>query len=66
VPGIKVEVGAGNAANVVQDASLKGGMWGAYDIARIIRDTGWQPRPGEVAFHDYMDWIVANEGTEGK
>lgn len=67
VPGIKVEVGPGDAANVVQDTALRDGMWGAYDIARIIRDTGWQPRPGEVAFHDYMDWILANEETgEGK
>jgi UDP-glucose 4-epimerase len=67
VQDIKVEVGSGDAANVVQDPAFKDGMWGAYDIARIIRDTGWQPRAGKVAFHDYMDWILANETTgEGK
>ncbi|MBZ9810247.1 NAD(P)-dependent oxidoreductase [Mesorhizobium sp. BR1-1-9] len=61
VPGLKAEVSAGDDANIVQDTSLKGGMWGAYDIARIMRDTGWRPRPGKEAFHAYMDWISANE-----
>jgi UDP-glucose 4-epimerase len=62
VPALKVEISTGDDANVVQDTMLKDGMWGAYDIARITRDTGWQPRPGKQAFDDYMDWIVANEG----
>ncbi|TIW81714.1 MAG: NAD(P)-dependent oxidoreductase, partial [Mesorhizobium sp.] len=48
-------------ANIVQDVRLKGGMWGAYDIARIMRDTEWRPCPGKEAFHAYMDWIAANE-----
>jgi len=61
VPGLKAEVTSGGDANIVQDVRLKGGMWGAYDIARIMRDTGWRPRPGKEAFHAYMDWIIANE-----
>lgn len=61
VPGLKAEVTSGEGANIVQDVTLKGGMWGAYDIARILRDTAWRPRPGKEAFHDYMDWIAANE-----
>ncbi|QND58706.1 NAD-dependent epimerase/dehydratase family protein [Mesorhizobium huakuii] len=61
VPGLKVEVTSGEDANIVQDVRLKGGMWGAYDIARILRDTTWRPRPGKEAFHTYMDWIEANE-----
>ncbi|MDG4874463.1 NAD(P)-dependent oxidoreductase [Mesorhizobium sp. WSM4935] len=61
VPGLKVEVTPGEDANIVQDVALKGGMWGAYDIARIMRDTAWRPRPGKEAFHAYMDWIAANE-----
>ena len=36
-------------------------MWGAYDIARIERDTGWRPRPGREAFHEYMDWVAEND-----
>jgi UDP-glucose 4-epimerase len=36
-------------------------MWGVYDIARIIADTGWRPRRVREAFHGYMDWIAANE-----
>lgn len=62
VPALKAEVTPGEDANVVQDVTLKGGMWGAYDIARILRDTAWRPRPGKEAFHAYMDWIAANEG----
>jgi UDP-glucose 4-epimerase len=61
VPGLKAEVAPGEDANIVQDVALKGGMWGAYDIARILRDTAWRPRPGKEAFHAYMDWIAANE-----
>jgi UDP-glucose 4-epimerase len=61
VPSLKAEVTPGEDANIVQDVTLKGGMWGAYDIARIMRDTGWRPRPGKEAFHAYMDWISANE-----
>ncbi|MGX8012977.1 NAD-dependent epimerase/dehydratase family protein [Mesorhizobium sp. ORM8.1] len=61
VPGLKAEVTSGEGANIVQDVRLKGGMWGAYDIARILRDTAWRPRPGKEAFHAYMDWIAANE-----
>ncbi|TIV45666.1 MAG: NAD(P)-dependent oxidoreductase, partial [Mesorhizobium sp.] len=61
VPGLKAEVTPGEDTNIVQDVTLKGGMWGAYDIARIMRDTEWRPRPGKEAFHAYMDWIAANE-----
>ncbi|TJV74279.1 MAG: NAD(P)-dependent oxidoreductase [Mesorhizobium sp.] len=61
VLGLKAEVTSGDDANIVQDVRLKGGMWGAYDIARIMRDTAWRPRPGKEAFHAYMDWIAANE-----
>ncbi len=61
VRGLKAEVTSGDDANIVQDVRLKGGMWGAYDIARIMRDTAWRPRPGKEAFHAYMDWIAANE-----
>jgi UDP-glucose 4-epimerase len=61
IPGLRVEVSPPESANVIQDTSLKDGMWGAYDLARIERDTAWRPRSGKEAFHDYMDWIVANE-----
>ena len=62
VPALQVEVTLGDAANIVQDSVSKDGMWGAYDTARIEKDTGWKPRPGKQGFHEYMDWIVANEG----
>ncbi len=60
VPGVRHEVSTGDAANVVQDPNLNGGMWGAYDIARLERDTAWRPRPVREAFHDYMDWLALN------
>ncbi|GAA3067234.1 NAD(P)-dependent oxidoreductase [Rhizobium viscosum] len=61
LPGLQVEISAVETANIIQDVALKDGMWGAYDIARIVRDTHWRPRPARQAFHDYMDWIKDNE-----
>lgn len=66
-PGLKIEVSPAETANIIQDVSLKDGMWGAYDIARIERDTSWRPRSARQSFHDYMDWIIENEiQSEGK
>lgn len=61
VPGLVAQLGNPETANIVQDTTLKTGMWGAYDTARIERDTSWRPRPGKEAFHAYMDWISENE-----
>jgi UDP-glucose 4-epimerase len=61
VPDLRFEVTTDATANVVQDPSLRDGMWGPYDTARLERDTGWRPRPLREAFHDYMDWVAANE-----
>ncbi|MBX3568033.1 MAG: NAD(P)-dependent oxidoreductase [Rhizobiaceae bacterium] len=61
VPGLKVEVSPSETANVRLDPALRTGMWGEYDLARIERDTDWRPTPPARAFHDYMDWIAANE-----
>ena len=59
VPGFRAEVVPPEQADIVQDPTLRDGMWGAYDVARIRVETGWQPRPMREAFHAYMDWIVA-------
>jgi UDP-glucose 4-epimerase len=61
VPGLRYEVTSDDAANIVQDPMLSAGMWGAYDISRLERDTGWRPRPVKEAFHDYLDWVRVNE-----
>ena len=45
VPGFRAEITAPEEADILQDASLKDGMWGAYDISRITAETGWKPRP---------------------
>lgn len=59
VPGVHGAVVSTAEADIVQDAALTGGMWGAYDIARITAETGWRPRPTAEAFHAYIDWIAA-------
>jgi nucleoside-diphosphate-sugar epimerase len=64
VPSLRYEVTPEDTANIVQDPTLSAGMWGAYDISRLERDTGWHPRPVKEAFHDYMDWVAANESAE--
>jgi UDP-glucose 4-epimerase len=60
-PGFHAEITAAADADIVQDAALSGGMWGAYDISRIGGETGWQPRPVREALHAYMDWIGLHE-----
>jgi len=63
VPGFGAEVVPPEHADIVQDPSLKDGMWGAYDIARIGSETGWTPRPMRTAFLAYMDWIGAERAA---
>ena len=60
VPGFRAEITAPEQADILQDPTLKDGMWGAYDISRISGETGWKPRPMREALHAYMDWIVAD------
>jgi len=59
VPGFHAEITESDEADLLQDATLTDGMWGAYDISRITAETGWKPRPTREALHAYMDWIVA-------
>ena len=59
VPGFHAEITAPEEADILQDATLNSGMWGAYDISRIKAETGWTPRPVRDALHAYMDWIAA-------
>ena len=57
-PGFHGEITAASDADILQDASLRDGMWGAYDVSRIHAETGWKPRPVREALHAYMDWIT--------
>ncbi len=61
-PGFHAEITAAADADILQDATLSDGMWGAYDISRISAETGWKPRPVREALHAYMDWI-GSHGT---
>jgi UDP-glucose 4-epimerase len=58
-PGFHAQITAAGEADILQDETLRDGMWGAYDISRIFSETGWKPRPVREAFHAYMDWIAA-------
>jgi UDP-glucose 4-epimerase len=58
-PGFHATITADAEADILQDASLRDGMWGAYDISRIYMETGWQPRPVREALHAYMQLIEA-------
>jgi UDP-glucose 4-epimerase len=58
-PGFHATITPEAEADILQDASLREGMWGAYDISRINLETGWQPRPVREALHAYMEWIGA-------
>lgn len=58
-PGFEAKICADSEVDILQDPSLRAGMWGAYDISRISAETGWKPRPVREALHAYMEWIVA-------
>jgi UDP-glucose 4-epimerase len=60
-PGFHATITPDAEADILQDASLRDGMWGAYDISRINTETGWRPRPVREALHAYMDWIEAHQ-----
>lgn len=62
-PRFGAEIVPPEQADILQDPTLKDGMWGAYDISRLSNETGWKPRPMREALHAYMDWIVAERGS---
>ena len=57
IPGLKFETVGEVDPDINDDPKLRGGRWGAYEVARIREDTEWQPRPLREAFHDYIDWL---------
>ena len=56
--GLQTLIVAAAEADIVQDPTLTGGMWGAYDVARIALATGWRPRPVRAAFDAYRAWLA--------
>lgn len=62
-PGFGAEIVPPEQAEILQDPTLRDGMWGAYDVSRIFGDTGWKPRPMREALHAYMDWIAAERAS---
>lgn len=63
IPGLVSEVTDDPAeADILADPALVGGMWGAYDIGRMIADTGWRPRPTRTALHAYIDRLRNEAG----
>jgi len=63
VPGFGAEIVPPEQADILQDPTLKDGMWGAYDVSRLSGETGWKPRPMRTALHAYMDWMAAERGS---
>lgn len=63
VPDFSAAVVPPEQADIVQDAALTDGMWGAYDVARLTRETGWKPRPVRDALHAYLDWLAGQRAT---
>jgi UDP-glucose 4-epimerase len=61
VPGFHGQLTTSDQADIVQDPTAKDGMWGAYDISRMVSETGWKPRSTRDALHAYMQWITAHE-----
>ncbi len=55
VPGFRAEVTAPEEADILQDATLNGGMWGAYDVSRITAKRAGNP--GRCARHCTRTWI---------
>jgi UDP-glucose 4-epimerase len=65
-PGFHATLAAPDEADIFQDDRERDGAWGAYDLARIFRDTGWKPRPVREAFHAYIDWLAASSRSGGR
>jgi len=63
VPGFHAEITGPDEADILQDATLTGGMWGAYDVSRMKAETGWTPRPVREALQAYLEWITAERGA---
>lgn len=66
VPGFGAEIVPPEQADILQDPSLRDGMWGAYDISRLAGETGWKPRPMREALHAYMDWMASESKLESR
>jgi len=60
VPGFHAEIVPPEQADILQDPTLRDGMWGAYDVSRLTGETGWKPRPMREALHAYMDWLAGH------
>lgn len=60
VPGFEFAETAPDQADVRGDPNRSDGCWGAYDISRMVADTGWRPRPLAEALADYAQWLDEN------
>jgi UDP-glucose 4-epimerase len=65
-PGFHATVVPPGEAEILQDDTQRDGAWGAYDLARIHRDTGWEPRPVREAFHAYIEWLAASSRAQAR
>ncbi len=57
VSGFEWEEAASEEADLVGDPNLTTARWGAYDITRLHKETGWSPIPIEESLADYLAWL---------
>jgi UDP-glucose 4-epimerase len=57
IPDLRVEVVPELRANLVRDLLRRLAQWGAYDIARLHQDTGWQPPPLRWELNTYLVYL---------
>ena len=61
VPDLRWTETAPEEADIATNVTLTGGRWGAYDISRMVADTGWRPRPLGEAIADYAGWLKGHQ-----
>ena len=57
VPNLNWHESGPQEADIIADETRTGGRWGAYDISRMVADTGWRPRALGDAVLDYANWL---------
>jgi nucleoside-diphosphate-sugar epimerase len=60
-PDFRAEEVVANLADIADTRPASSGRNGAYDISRIMADTGWRPAPLEDAFRDYFVWLQTHD-----
>jgi UDP-glucose 4-epimerase len=66
VPGFKIEIVPVAKAEMQTVPDRRTGKWAAYDISRAAADLGWKPRALGATIADYIAWLGAGKGVQGR